>query len=53
MMKFVPVQTGARTMRQRSLALARRRGDIQPNAVLRAIGMITFLMLMWFGLVQI
>jgi hypothetical protein len=40
-------------MRQRSLALARRRDDIHPKAVLRAIGMITFLMLMWFGLVQI
>ena len=38
-------------MRQRSLALARRRNDVQPNAVLGAIGMITLLMLIWLGLV--
>jgi hypothetical protein len=53
MMKFVPVQTGAAKMRQRSLALAKRRDDIHPAAVFRAIGMITCLLLMWFGLVQI
>jgi hypothetical protein len=40
-------------MRQRSLALARRRNDVQPNAVLGTIGMITVLMLSWFVLVQI
>ncbi|HEX4171659.1 MAG TPA: hypothetical protein VHY82_04200 [Acetobacteraceae bacterium] len=40
-------------MRQRSLAPARRRGDIQPKAVLHAIGMFTCLVLMWIGLVQI
>jgi hypothetical protein len=35
----------------RSIAIVRRSDDIQPTAVLGAIGMITTLMLMWVGLV--
>jgi hypothetical protein len=37
-------------MHQRSLAIARRRDDIQPGAYLRAIGVATLLMLIWVGL---
>ena len=40
-------------MRQRSLAVAKGRDDVHPTAILRAVGMITCLMLVWFGLVQI
>jgi hypothetical protein len=35
----------------RSIAIVRRSDDIQPTAILGAIGMITTLMLMWVGLV--
>ena len=38
-------------MRQRSLAIARRTDDVQPTAILGAMGMIAVLMLMWVGLV--
>jgi hypothetical protein len=38
-------------MHQRSSALARRTNEAQPTAVLGTLGMITLLMLMWFGLV--
>ncbi len=38
-------------MHQRSIATARRADDVQPTAILGAIGMITLLMLMWLGLV--
>ena len=38
-------------MRQRSLAIARRTDDVQPTAILGAMGMITALMAMWIGLV--
>ncbi len=38
-------------MRRRPIAIARRSDDVQPTAVLSAIGMIALLMLMWLGLV--
>jgi hypothetical protein len=38
-------------MHQRSLAIAKRTDDVQPTAILGAMGMITVLMLMWIGLV--
>ena len=38
-------------MRQRSLAITRRTDDVQPTAILGAMGMIAVLMLMWVGLV--
>jgi hypothetical protein len=38
-------------MHQRSLAITRRTDDIQPTAILGAMGMIAVLMLMWVGLV--
>ena len=37
-------------MRQRSIATAQR-ADVQPTAILGAMGMITLLMLIWLGLV--
>jgi hypothetical protein len=37
-------------MRQRSIAAAQQ-ADVQPTAILGAMGMITLLMLMWLGLV--
>lgn len=40
-----------RTSAPRSIAIARRSGDIQPTAVLGTIGMIAALLLMWIGLV--
>ena len=38
-------------MHRRSLAIAKRTDDVQPTAILGAMGMITVLMLMWVGLV--
>ena len=38
-------------MHQRSLAITRRTDDVQPTAILGAMGMIAVLMLMWVGLV--
>ena len=38
-------------MRQRSIAIARRTDDVQPTAILGAIGLIVLLMLMWLALV--
>ncbi len=36
---------------RRSIARARRSGDVQPTAILGAMGMIATLMLLWIGLV--
>ncbi len=38
-------------MRQRSTVIARRTDDVQPTAILGAMGVITFLMVTWLGLV--
>jgi hypothetical protein len=35
----------------RSIAIARRTDDIQPNAILATFGMIAMLLLLWAGLV--
>ena len=41
----------SRSNAPRSIAIARRSGDIQPAAMLGALGMIGTLMLLWVGLV--
>jgi hypothetical protein len=38
-------------MHQRSIAIPRRTDDVQPTAILGAMGMITLLMVTWLGLV--